>query len=87
MTEQPAYTEQFDFRHVIDMFPALAFFALTGETLARMLSYLLFTGTPPERLQEILDGDEFAVHLAGSVYSQLTGNPRFGCDGGRDNGR
>ena len=87
MTGQSIHTEQFDFSHVIDMFPTLAFFAVTGETLARMLSYLLFTGTPPERLQDILNGDEFAVHLAGSVYSQLTGNPRFGCDGGRDNGR
>jgi len=88
VNDELIYHGQFDFGVAMAMFPELILFApVTSETLGRMIAGLLYNVTTPDRLQDILDSDEFCITLAGSVYCQVIGNPKFGCDGGDRNGR
>jgi hypothetical protein len=84
---EPTLIATVNVERMMTEFPALWLFGpTTGETLARILGGALEHGVPEECLQELVDGDQFIITVAGSVYCQIQHNDSFGCDGGRDDG-
>jgi hypothetical protein len=70
-----------NFDRLMEEFPAMALFEpLAGQTIARFCAMLVVKGYPPEKMQELIDSDEGVLMLAGSLFAQINGNPRIGCD-------
>jgi hypothetical protein len=82
---EPTLIATVNVERMMTEFPALWLFGpTTGETLARILGGALEHGVPEECLQELVDGDQFIITVAGSVFCHLQDNPTFGCDSRED---
>jgi hypothetical protein len=88
MNEELSVRNQIDFTKLLDAYPALSLFnPILGATLVRIIDIMLMQGVDPKNLQAIADSDGFIIRFAGSMFSQLQGNPNFGHDGGNDGSR